>query len=691
MINIKDKSLLYQTEKIKKNSDSIALKLPKIIKIYRQNIKQRKKVNKLNPNSNQIERRNISFLKGLNKNITIDILHKNNENFLTKKTNYQNSLSENNFIKEKILLDRPKIKIKINSLKHNNTSKNTISTEKNNQPIKCKVHQTKPLTAKHSNVKYINISQSLIKKNENLKNKRNYEIININNNLYNSKEKKAETENKEKSYINYYNIVQEKCLKDLSIHLDNLLGKKIQSQYQNLSNNVNNRKINGYNYLEKVNSQIELNMHLNENSKKNKLNTNVYRKKIQRKNNCYINTNSFSDTNFLTFDYKNSMNSDKSDILLSSQQLNCLNNNIIKTNRVSDYISNNMNNINNYNAKSNESTNINCNDKNNSILLTKSFKKLHLNNSRNYLNKMKQNTNITNIDNIKNKNLIFNNNDSQKYQKNKINNIEIIGLDGKIKDNLNTSSKIINYNSFRHKNVFILDSPRNNLISNTTNLDDVTSHSKYENSINFIHGNNDDSIYNKNKKYITLYSNNSSQYNTVNNLNITENNLFIYNNPSQKNKNLKNAILNNKNNDLIETNKISSKKIFLGDPLPKKKNMTSNNSFSKKLRNVITSIQYLNSKSDYNSDVSGKNIILSKCDENGTINIRVREVKNSIEKILRNNSFYKRKKMVCTPSQQKLNLLTYVKKNQGTHIKKGNLHNNIVSQKHYYPTQIPFQ
>ena len=126
MINIKDKSLLYQTEKIKKNSDSIALKLPKIIKIYRQNIKQRKKVNKVNPNSNQIERRNISFLKGLNKNITIDILHKNNENFLTKKTNYQNSLSENNFIKEKILLDRPKIKIKINSLKHNNTSKNTI-------------------------------------------------------------------------------------------------------------------------------------------------------------------------------------------------------------------------------------------------------------------------------------------------------------------------------------------------------------------------------------------------------------------------------------------------------------------------------------------------------------------------------------------------------------------------------------
>ena len=58
---------------------------------------------------------------------------------------------------------------------------------------------------------------------------------------------------------------------------------------------------------------------------------------------------------------------------------------------------------------------------------------------------------------------------------------------------------------------------------------------------------------------------------------------------------------------------------------------------------------------------------------------------------MRENSFNKAKNIVCLPSPQKISqLLTYVKKNQGTQIRKIKKHNTI-NNIDIYPPPIPFQ
>ena len=83
------------------------------------------------------------------------------------------------------------------------------------------------------------------------------------------------------------------------------------------------------------------------------------------------------------------------------------------------------------------------------------------------------------------------------------------------------------------------------------------------------------------------------------------------------------------------------------------------------MKNVITSIEYSQRNSN---NIPDKNIILSEVDQNGKINnIKIRQMKNSIEKVLKETSLDKKK--IISP--QKWNdSITYVKKNQGTHLKK---------------------
>ena len=146
-----------------------------------------------------------------------------------------------------------------------------------------------------------------------------------------------------------------------------------------------------------------------------------------------------------------------------------------------------------------------------------------------------------------------------------------------------------------------------------------------------------------------------------------------------------NNIIIIKNNKPFQINKLSQKQIFIRNDFMGNKNIISNNSINKKLRNMVTSIEYSNknNKKSYNN-IGDKNIIMSEIDKNGKINIRVKEMKNSIEKILRENSFNKRRNDVNLSPQK----LTYVKKNQGTHITKIKKHNtvNIIE---YYPPPIP--
>ena len=180
---------------------------------------------------------------------------------------------------------------------------------------------------------------------------------------------------------------------------------------------------------------------------------------------------------------------------------------------------------------------------------------------------------------------------------------------------------------------------------------------------------------NKNKaiKYSTLYSKTLNKNKKVNLLNNSYQNILLN---QQKNKQINKQINIKQNKNALTNNSINYDKYSFQIYNKNKKLIIScGSSKSKKLKNVITSIEYNHRNSN---NISDKNIILSEVDQNGKINnIKIRQMKNTIEKILKETSLDKKK--IISP--QKWNdSITYVKKNQGTHlkkIKKYNTTNNI--------------
>ena len=76
-----------------------------------------------------------------------------------------------------------------------------------------------------------------------------------------------------------------------------------------------------------------------------------------------------------------------------------------------------------------------------------------------------------------------------------------------------------------------------------------------------------------------------------------------------------------------------------------------------------------------------KNGLLYEYDKEGKINCKIREMKNSVEKIIRENSNSKFKKsniIEDSPKKQKKGIISlYVKKNQGTILRKNKNKNKI--------------
>ena len=101
----------------------------------------------------------------------------------------------------------------------------------------------------------------------------------------------------------------------------------------------------------------------------------------------------------------------------------------------------------------------------------------------------------------------------------------------------------------------------------------------------------------------------------------------------------------------------------------------------RKLKNIITSIDCKNNENDsISKSRKKKNIILYELDKNGKINYKIREMKNSVEKIMNQKSNSKIKKgnknIEASPKNIKEAFFTlYVKKNQGTVLRK-NKHKN---------------
>ena len=352
----------YQIKPNRKNPESIQLKFQNHGNTCRNLLIQRKKANILIPNRISNQSKNIEFYYPYNTNISNDIIRTKHIKKQSNNDIYNNLLNDNSNIEEKILLQRPKIKIKMHSLKHNNINRNTISTEKNNNQIKCKIHVIKTKTSKHNNNKIFNLSNNKkTQKNKNNKKhqkKINYGIINM---------IKDELLNNDKTFINYYNLIQEKSLKKLSNQLDDLIGNKTKSKSEYSGIIRNNESYN--------NNKTENSKSIKEqyNDKRKESSTNVYRKKIQRKKNFFSDNNIISNDNLLTFENKDNINNYKKIDLINEKDLINLKKKKLKTNRTHKFICTRNNyinpNQNEFTSKNSSVCNFIYNQNNKSIII----------------------------------------------------------------------------------------------------------------------------------------------------------------------------------------------------------------------------------------------------------------------------------------------------------------------------------
>ena len=644
---------------IRKASENEMLKYRKIEHINRSDLVQRKKTKILIPPSISNEKQNLNYFPSFNSNISFTTSRKFNSK--GKDNDIVNSINETvlkiNNIKEKLLIQNSKIKTKMHSLKHNNIYQN-ITPDRSNKQFKINEHNDKTPIIKSSDRNYFKMSD--FKNIINIKKQTNFNITNLNNdkkNLSNANISNSGKKNREKelSLVNYYNFMQKRNLKILSNNLNNLIVNRLESKSEIPGfnkRNEHNYRSNNDNILENVESEKDI-------YSKNKLcNTNVYRKKIQRKKNYYLNSNSELNNPMLGPKIK-LQNMNKSQIINQINNNNIHNNKLL-TNREEKFIY--KRNI--QTQPSNESRSITYNNLNTSILINPFINRKKTNSNNNIIDKININHNYMsedrpkkgyiNTDNINN--LIINN------KENTINFIEVIKPEYKREENVLLNK---NYSDIRYKKKYNFNTPKakNNI---TTQVEDRGPIQDYENIFNFNYFiNTNDNKANLTNKCITLYSNMSSQYNTVNTLNNSDKNILKENKMNINFKGISNIDINKIKLPVLG-NYNYQKRIYI-----KRKNTDTTNSKNKKLRNVITSIEY-NNINNRNNKSNEKNLILSEVDQNGKVNIRVREMKNSIEKIIRessknksntksNNSYFD------FPSPKKWNKdITYVKKNQGT-------------------------
>jgi hypothetical protein len=691
---------------IRKFSENMTLKYKKIEPNKTSNLAQRKKAKILIPTPITKERQKFNNILPFYSDISLITSRKNdskNEINRTIGDIYKNILNNNN-IKEKLLLKDVKIKIQKHSI-------NQIDTPSGNRKkIKIKIYKGPKQIPKSNDGKILKIID--IKKFKDMKRKRknifninadkiNMTTINISNNDIKNKEK-------ELSFINNYNIMQKENLKILSNHLDNLITNRIQSKSEN--HGINKSNENNC----KIKSTFENASNEQDSNYKNRgCNTNVYRKKVERKTNNFIGS-------FLEQDYPNLKPKIKLTNLNKSQIINkknCNNSHTINLliNRRKKFIfkRNYYQNENNLDFTPSNGTRSVKNNMHNIFGLInlkinrKSTNPIIKNNTininHNYLSVTRPSKQYINIEN---NNLISNN------KANTFNFIDIVNPDSKRIETMISNNNNLDIRYKKKFNFNIQKDTKNNI--NFTQFEErsIIPDNEYSLNLNYFSNNNDNKKATLTNKWTTLYSNMSSQYNTINTLNNSENNIFNTNNnlnfkgknnlnnvaPIKANKKIYYINNNNKNkNKLSIGNSYNSKtKLYIKNSLIKKKikNITSQNSKEKKLKNVITSIEYCNNNNKSDNSTK-KNVILSEVSSNGKINIRIREMENSIEKVIKENSINITNNMsnnnLDLPSPKKWdNDLTYIKKNQGTLFKKIKKHNTVNHlNRYYYPPPVP--
>jgi len=543
-------------------------------------------------------------------------------------TSLHNNLKEDNKNMEK-----KKIKVKINIKK--NSKIHIALSNKNKRAINSNMNKINQID---KNDKYLLFNNSCLDSilKQPRRNRQNSHFLNSIQNSFESTDLKIN--NKNLSYLDDNNISYEKKLKFLTYTIENLINirnnikkeyyakenEKLENTISN-ENPINNKTINKYDDLKNGN-------YLYENKKfyKNKLKKNNNRYEIFNLLNLKLNNNKFSSKgeynpmSFLSLTQKNinhsnSMKAFDKDISLNSKI------NIIKRN---------LRNNKNYSSLYSSS---------NYLSQTTYQKKLVKNHSikmdkNEVINKPTKLENLITREDFKNYNYI-------KSMKN-LNNSLI-----NCKNNSLTLSKSNSFNLTRF--------PENRLVEIESKF-----HNKLNSHLDWI-----------DKKYYHNYS----KSNLITNFNkekedtkytseqVSDNNFStttsFYINKNNSNNNINNSILNN--NKRIQTNNSELH-----------------------LKNIITSIDYRNSNSNFNNinnkfknGIINKNIVLYEINSEGKLNYKVREITNSVEKIVQNTSNSKKKKRIIDISpkiDKDLEEFTsiYVKKNQGTVLRKNNNNKN---------------
>ena len=554
--------------------------------------------------------------------------------------------TNNNILNYKIIktlkdysIERPKVHIKQYSAKHKNDYKYDISSEKNNNNLKYRTNRVKPRIFK-STEKTIFSPYKTNEINENIK----FNMINSINNIFEhpSDNHLCKKNNREYSNINhYYNLMQGQNFNSFN-NIDNIIKKQPYTNYINTrKNNFQNENEN----YKKLNNERNINNRKLNNNCQNNLNhlkKIIYRKKIQQKKNNY--SDIFSTIKVVNIEQE--QESEKKDLNLFNKD-NTINN-IFLSNTLNDNKTYKLIYDNYQTPQKLEEYSKTCNDFEDNNQYSNTC-------SNNYISFTFTEPKFTTLENEQNNNEYikienYNNNRLNLSNNNYKNNYKLMGLlnsnnkNKKLNENKNLNicksavrkNKIIDFNSTKSSSDILVDLNKNSM------------HKHHNNTI----GNN----------YVFGYSASTINDNTINTLNSAEKSITVFNNDINTNL--------NPNRTLVEKSNISNTINFIY-PKNETLNGTINKMAKKKLKNIITSIQYKNRNFK-------DHIILSEIEQNGKLNVKYRKMKNSIEKIIKQNSIPNVKKIYCIKkSQIPYNGLTYVKKNQGTQLRKPKKYNTI--------------
>jgi hypothetical protein len=227
-----------------------------------------------------------------------------------------------------------------------------------------------------------------------------------------------------------------------------------------------------------------------------------------------------------------------------------------------------------------------------------------------------------------------------------------------------SNNKIKMKNMIIYRNIVNNCSLNNIMNSNDFNITEIYNKSKEKEAmkkkillkkkLSFSISNNN--LYNNNNNYYNYNKEEKDDTKDITDIKIT----------SDKNYSTANSFYKNNNNNL-------------------NKNVIVSNQLKHKLKNLITSIDYMNENNDNDDDKklkinnNLKNIILYEVDNEGRINYRVKKMENSVEKVVRDNSEIKRNSKIndIMPKVNNNIISLYVKKNQGTVLRKFKGNNKI--------------